>query len=187
MPAHTIKIVTLVAVLFTLFLTVSMLCFESNPSRGFPPTDGILNFDQVQASAIYRGAQPTALGFQALKNRGVGIVIDLRDAKEFWPGEEAAAKECHMAYVHIPLGGWQSPSNADISRIVDILSAAASGASPPVYVHCQHGCDRTGMVVACYRIKHDGWTADKALQEADVYGMSSLEVLFRRYVRKFAK
>lgn len=34
------------------------------------------------------------------------------------------------------------------------------------YVHCVHGRDRTGLVVALYRVKHDGWDAQKALDEA---------------------
>ena len=34
------------------------------------------------------------------------------------------------------------------------------------YVHCVHGRDRTGLVVALYRVKHDNWDAQKALDEA---------------------
>ena len=36
----------------------------------------------------------------------------------------------------------------------------------PSYIHCLHGKDRTGTAAALYRIKHDNWDVDKALEEA---------------------
>jgi len=42
----------------------------------------------------------------------------------------------------------------------------------PVFIHCQHGCDRTGTIIACYRIRHEQWSGKQALQEARHYGIS---------------
>jgi tyrosine-protein phosphatase SIW14 len=52
-------------------------------------------------------------------------------------------------------------------------------------VHCRRGADRTGTVIACYRITHDGWSNRKALQEATSYGMSWIEFGMQRYVLAF--
>ena len=61
-------------------------------------------------------------------------------------------------------------------------------ASPgPVFVHCQFGCDRTGTIVACYRIHHYNWSGESALREAESHGMSRLEFEMRRFVVEFAR
>ncbi|QYM78746.1 hypothetical protein K0B96_15800 [Horticoccus luteus] len=54
-----------------------------------------------------------------------------------------------------------------------------------MFIHCQHGADRTGTIIACYRIRHDGWTADAALAEAKRYGMSEWEFGMKDFVRHF--
>ena len=40
----------------------------------------------------------------------------------------------------------------------------------PVYVHCQHGEDRTGLVIAAYRVRQCGWTKEHAMEEARGHG-----------------
>ena len=42
----------------------------------------------------------------------------------------------------------------------------------PVLVHCHHGVDRTGYIIALHRIINEGWTVDRALREAWIMGMS---------------
>jgi protein-tyrosine phosphatase len=54
-----------------------------------------------------------------------------------------------------------------------------------VFVHCRRGADRTGTVVACYRIGHDRWDGGKAIAEAKADGMSVFQVAMRRYVERY--
>jgi protein tyrosine/serine phosphatase len=49
------------------------------------------------------------------------------------------------------------------------------------------GCDRTGTVIACYRIQHDGWDSRKSLSEAKTYGMRRREIFMKNLVRRFEK
>ncbi len=149
--------------------------------RGLPATNGILNFGKID-DHLYRGAQPDAAGIARLKQLGVTTIINLRTTKELWSPEAAAALSNSIIYTNIPLEGMGRPTQVDVARILSIIN----GAPGPVFVHCEHGCDRTGTVVACYRIQHDGWDAAAALQEANHYGMSMLERGMRAYVSDFA-
>jgi tyrosine-protein phosphatase SIW14 len=35
----------------------------------------------------------------------------------------------------------------------------------PVLLHCKHGSDRTGCIVAAYRMAISGWTKEEAIRE----------------------
>ena len=48
---------------------------------------------------------------------------------------------------------------------IRFLRMVTDPARQPVLVHCRHGADRTGAMVAVYRIVIEGWTKDDALQE----------------------
>ena len=47
--------------------------------------------------------------------------------------------------------------------------------------------DRTGTIIACYRIQQDHWANSSALKEAEVYGLSPFEVGMRNYIKHFKK
>jgi len=68
-----------------------------------------------------------------------------------------------MAMINIPMSEISRPKPADLLRAVKILEDQDSH---PIYVHCLHGRDRTGFVIAAYKIIHHDWTVEKAYQEA---------------------
>ncbi len=59
------------------------------------------------------------------------------------------------------------PTVGQLDHAVTILSDPQR---QPVYVHCDHGVDRTGMVLAAYRIQVDGWTFERAYEEMRSHG-----------------
>jgi tyrosine-protein phosphatase SIW14 len=87
-----------------------------------------------------------------------------------------------MRYVNIPLKGMAAPSAQDVAKILGHFADTKSG---PVFVHCRRGADRTGTVIACYRISHDHWDNKKALAEARQNGMSWIERAMQHYVLAF--
>ena len=149
--------------------------------RGLPPKEGILNFGMVN-ERLYRGAQPDDSTLDNLRRLGVKSIINLRTSNDCWDPEPTAAQSKGLMYTNVPLRGLGRPTANQIRKILDLIDSLPA----PVYVHCQHGCDRTGTVVACYRIQHDQWSGEAALREADVYGMSKLERGMRNFVREFA-
>jgi tyrosine-protein phosphatase SIW14 len=143
---------------------------------------GIKNFYQVDAH-VYRGAQPTDEGFKYLAKIGVGTVIDLRETDERSRAEERVVRAAGMKYVNIPMTGLTPPTEAEITRILGLFEDKAAG---PVFVHCRRGADRTGVVIASYRINHDRWDNARALSEAKKCGMSFFQFPRQSYILAFA-
>lgn len=149
--------------------------------RGVPASEGIANFGRV-SPVLWRGAQPDEPGIEHLAKLGVVMIINLRQADDVVPGEAATARRLGLDYENVPLPGLGAPDEADVARVLALIANAPG----PVFLHCEHGADRTGTIVACYRIRHDGWAVDRALAEAKRYGLSDWEFGMKRFVRHFA-
>jgi protein tyrosine/serine phosphatase len=150
------------------------------PALAGSSPEGIENFYQVDQN-VYRGAQPTDDGFKYLAKIGVKTVIDLREADQRAKSEETAVTAAGMKYINVPMTGLTPPSEAQISSILGILE----GGSGAVFVHCKRGADRTGVVIASYRIDHDGWDNAQALKEAKERGMARFQFPRMSYIHSF--
>jgi protein tyrosine phosphatase (PTP) superfamily phosphohydrolase (DUF442 family) len=153
----------------------------SLPAFAASPVQGIHNFYKVD-DHVYRGAQPTDEGFQYLAKIGVKTVIDLRGAGEGRTNEESVVTAAGMKYINVPMTGLTPPTEAEITKILGILEDGTIG---PVFVHCMRGADRTGAVIASYRIEHDGWDNARALKEAMANGMSFFQFPRQSFIRNF--
>ena len=146
-----------------------------------PVVDGVGNFQKVN-DHIYRGAQPTSDGFANLKKLGIETVIDLREPGDRSVLEQKAVTAAGMHYASVPMYGMSTPSNDSVQKVLGMLEDTATG---PVFVHCRRGADRTGGVIACYRIEHDLWKNQQALAEAKSLGMSWLARPIQSFVLKY--
>ncbi len=111
---------------------------------------------------LYRGGQPDATAIEALVKRGVRTIISLRWNMVVIRAERALAKKHGINYYSIPLSYWILPTRAQIDLFLSILDDQNKH---PIFMHCLHGRDRTGMFTAIYRIARENWTADKAYAE----------------------
>jgi len=169
--------------LASFFSVVSPAASRGSSLSGPAEIAGVPNFQKVNDS-VYRGAQPTDQGFKALAGVGIKTIIDLREIGEHSQAdEEKAVKANGMRYVSVPMKGMSSPTAEQVSSVLALLNDDTAG---PVFVHCRRGADRTGTVIACYRIAHDHWQNDKALSEARSYGMSWFERAMQHYVQAFS-
>jgi tyrosine-protein phosphatase SIW14 len=165
--------------LFNRFLA-SLFVF-SLPACAGSSVPGIHNFYQVDGH-VYRGAQPTNEGLEYLAKIGVKTILDLRGAGRRSSQEEHAVTALGMRYVNVPMSGLTPPGAAQISKILALLEDAGTGA---VFVHCRRGVDRTGAVIAAYRIDFSHWDNTRALREAMSDGMSFFQLPRQSYIRKF--
>jgi protein tyrosine phosphatase (PTP) superfamily phosphohydrolase (DUF442 family) len=149
--------------------------------RGVPVSHGIANFGQIN-DHLCRGAQPDAAGLASLQKLGVKTIICLRMPNDLWAPEKAETASNGITFINVPLKGVGRPEPGEVARVLSVIDKSPG----PVFVHCEHGCDRTGTIIACYRIEHDHWTGAQAQQEADHYGMSSLERGMKSFIADFA-
>ena len=119
-------------------------------------TPGIRNFYQVTTN-LYRGAQPTAEGMKMLQKLGIRTVINLR---AFHSDKDEVAGT-GLKSVRFETKPW----HAEEEDVVGFLKAVTDTNHLPVFVHCQRGADRTGLMCAMYRIVVCGWTKPEAIDE----------------------
>jgi protein tyrosine/serine phosphatase len=138
---------------------------------------------QIVNDNVFRGAQPTDEGIKRLAERGVKTVIDLRLPSEHSiTHEKEVVESSGMRFVNVPMRGLMAPTDDQLYGVLRILNDSKQW---PVFVHCRRGADRTGTVLACYRISHDNWNNQKALEEAKAYGISIFERAMRSFIEHF--
>jgi protein tyrosine/serine phosphatase len=123
----------------------------------------INNFGQINEN-YFRGAQPGDQDYPDLAAIGVKTVIDLTDDGR--ANEAGLVQRAGMKFYRIPLTTSNRPSDAAVSQFLKLVNDPAN---QPVYVHCQGGRHRTGVMTAVYRMTQDGWTADRAYAEMKQY------------------
>jgi tyrosine-protein phosphatase SIW14 len=141
------------------------------------------NFHKVN-DKVYRGAQPKSGGLELLKQLGVKTVVNLRDDDARAKQEEAGARVAGLQYFNFPFERWGRPQDKEMEQVLSIIN---NPANQPVFVYCQHGADRTGVVIAVYRVIHDGWTSQQAKAEAKRYGLKPWQVGMKDYIHDFYK
>jgi protein tyrosine/serine phosphatase len=119
----------------------------------------IKNFGRTNDN-YYRGAQPDVHDYPELAALGVKTVIDLtRDGRT---DEQGLVQHAGMKFYRIPLTTSEQPSEAAVMQFLKLVNDPAN---LPVFVHCQGGRHRTGVMTAVYRMTKDGWNADRAYDE----------------------
>jgi protein tyrosine/serine phosphatase len=111
---------------------------------------------------LFRGAQPSAAGFDKLRDMGVGIVVNFRDEADETANENKQVESLGMKYVGIPWSGRQDPSSAQIIQFLDLVR---TNPQTKIFVHCLRGADRTGTMIAAYRIAVEHQTVANAVLE----------------------
>ena len=127
---------------------------------------GLPNLYRISAT-LYRAAQPSQEGFEFLGtqrslsagDRPIRTVVSLRAFHEDAP---LVPEHSGLRLEQIRFKTWH-PETEDV---IEFLRIATTPDFQPVLVHCQHGSDRTGTMVAIYRIAYEPeWNKARATDE----------------------
>jgi len=122
------------------------------------------NFREV-TPGVYRGGQPTAAGWAYLKSLGVKTDVKL-DLPSEGSDEEAAKLGIKVVDASGPPADFRNALGAPKPERIRLAVQTLQDESQwPVYVHCRHGQDRTGLVVGLFRVLHDHYTKAQAYKE----------------------
>lgn len=134
--------------------------------------EGLPNLHKVSED-LYRGAQPTAEGMKELKKMGIKTVLNLRG----FHSDKDEIGETKLDYEHIPIKAWSLKEE----YVVQFLQIVTDKDRLPVFVHCLHGADRTGVMSAIYRIVVEGWTKEEAIKEMTEGGFG-FHKIWKKYI-----
>jgi protein tyrosine phosphatase (PTP) superfamily phosphohydrolase (DUF442 family) len=118
--------------------------------------EGVPNLYRVSGE-LYRGDQPSPQGMRNLRNLGLKTILNLRS----FHSDRDEIGQTGLAYEHIYMKAWH-PEAEDVVRFLKIVTDPKRA---PVLVHCQYGADRTGTMIAVYRIAVQGWSKAEAIRE----------------------
>ncbi len=149
--------------------------------------EDIPNFSAVAEAGkppfLFRGGQPTEQGFVKLKNElKVNTVACLRHWNTDWQKDVLVNLNIDYVYMPIPLK-LNEISDAELVEAVRTFFNIIRTGKRNIYVHCHQGIDRTGLMVALYRICFCDWNFDDTYAEMQKCGYQGL--LHEQYLSVF--
>jgi protein tyrosine phosphatase (PTP) superfamily phosphohydrolase (DUF442 family) len=132
----------------------------ARPSNWAQPIrlEGVPNLHRINRR-LYRSAQPKSVGFSGLARKlGIRTIVNLRTLHS----DDSLAQGTGIALVRVPVRTWDIREDRVIEALHQVRRAVEHG---PVLVHCNHGADRTGLILALYRTLYNGWSKGDAVQE----------------------
>lgn len=155
-----------------------------NAQRGGEPfIAGIDNFGRVDEH-LYRGAQPKPAAYAQLKKMGIDTVVRFNsEGHEDMAAEKAQVESLGMRFVGLPWSTSGEPSHEQVVTLLALLRANRDGKT---FVHCRVGADRTGVMVALYRLSFSHWNTAQAVAEMHAFHYHRLFLPhLQRYVESF--
>lgn len=144
-----------------LFFLVLFVLTSSFSSKQKEPT----NFHRVD-SKLYRSGQPTKKEMAQLTENGISTILNLRNIID----DKQEIKHTDLVQIRIPIRAKKIDYNDILQSLIAIQNAKGK-----VLVHCLHGSDRTGCIVAAYQMVFMDWSKEKAITvfQNEKYGYNS--------------
>ena len=176
---------SLLAAVPTSFLPTPGLAFEVRPAAWAQKVQqvvmGVPNLYRV-TDTLYRSAQPDSEGFRNLQSLGIRAVLSMRQTVNDVP----LAAETNLTLARVPMKS-RYVGEKNGAKVVQAMRDLRAGMQPgPILIHCHHGADRTGVIVALWRILYENWTRQQAIDELieGGYGFHPIWANIPRYLRR---
>ena len=117
---------------------------------------GVPNLHRVTTN-LFRSAQPTAEGMKSIERLGIKTVLSLRN----FHSDKDEVESTTLRTERIRINAWHA-KDEDVLRFLKLVTDTNAS---PILVHCLHGSDRTGIMIAIYRMTVEGWPKDEAIKE----------------------
>jgi protein tyrosine/serine phosphatase len=116
---------------------------------------GLHNLYKVD-HGIYRSEQPNSKQFIALEKYGIKEILNLRA----WHSDSKHAKGTDLVLRRVRMHAHHA-NDYDVVAALRIIKERKGA----ILIHCHHGSDRTGLVVAMYKIIFMNMTKKEAIAE----------------------
>jgi protein tyrosine/serine phosphatase len=145
--------------LIILFISSPALATELNHAsdRAIPiQLQGVNNLHKVNNN-LYRSGQPTEEGMKNLERIGIKTIINLRA----FHTDTDEIRGTALLDEELSVNAWRIKDE----YVINVLRIIEKKENGPFLIHCEHGADRTGVVIAMYRIVEQGWSKEEAIKE----------------------
>ena len=147
------KLLPLLAIL-TLPSGASRSCVSTFPkAESRVPTPNPLN------DWLYRGAQPGESDFAMLKKKGIRTVVNFRNEPGWVEWERKKVEEAGMKYVSLP---WSITRSVKPELLDDFFKVLDEPENRPVFFHCKHGRDRSGVMSVLALMRYEKMSEKEA-------------------------
>lgn len=123
---------------------------------------------------LYRGAQPDEDDLRDLAELGIRTIVSLRVLHDGREQAEGLGLRYHRISMNI-----YHPEYEDVLRFLRIVTDPDSA---PVFVHCNYGVDRTGFMVAAYRVVVQAWNSKDAIAEMKAQGFHQVNMIAEDFI-----
>jgi len=123
---------------------------------------------------LFRSEQPTKIGMKELQELGVKTILNVRNLRN----DICEAKSTDLILRRKRINTWTINYDEVVSALKIIQESPK-----PVLIHCKHGSDRTGCIVAAYRVSFQNWTKEDAISEFKSGGYGFHEDAFKNVLK----
>ena len=139
-------------------ISLNLLYTQRNPLWAVPvKTQFVKNLHKID-ECVYRAAQPDTEACKELEDMGVKEILSLR----YWTNNKKETFGTDLMLHHVEM----LASKCQWDKIVEAL-LIIKNRQGPIVIHCKHGADRTGLIVALYRMVFQDWDKETAIDELE--------------------